>query len=113
MERLIHFAPGLESLAPGVRDGPDRLLQHRALGRDREIHATAAHLAGEPEMVALGIEAEEGETEAVLTTGGSVTTPCVATGLHEDGHHVKSEADGGLELGLAHLHRQSHALILE
>ncbi len=44
-------------------------------------------------MVAVGVEAEQREAEAVLAAGRAVATAGVAAGPHEDRHHVELEAD--------------------
>ena len=79
-ERLVELAVRLEPLAAGVLDGADGLLEQRAVGGHGQVDPPAAHLAGQAEVVALGVEAEEREPEAVLAAGRAVAAPGVAAG---------------------------------
>ena len=113
VERLIEFAVGLEPLAAGVLHRADRLLQQRAVGGDGQVDAPADHLAGQAVMVALGIEAEERDPEAVLAARRAVATAGVAAGPHEHRHHVEPEAERGLNRGLGDLDRHRERLAAE
>ena len=53
--------------------------------------------AGDAEVITFWVEAPEGETEAVLAAGGAVAA--ITFGLHENGHDVVSEGDGGDGVG--------------
>ncbi len=64
-------------------------------------------------MVALGIEAEEGDPEPVLAPGGTVATAGVAAGPHEDRHHVEPEAERRDGRRLSHLDRDLDRLAPE
>ena len=105
VERLVELAVGLEPLAAGVLDGAGRLLEHGAVGRDGQVDPAADHLAGQAEVVALGVEAEERDAEAVLAPGRPVAAPGVAAGPHEDRHDVEPEAERRLDGRLRDLHR--------
>ncbi len=106
VDRLVQLAAGLEPLAAGVRHGPDRLLEQRAVGGDRQVDATADHLASQPVVVPLRVEAKERDPESVLATRGAVAATGVAPGPHEDRHDVQPEAERGLHGRLGDLHRQ-------
>ena len=92
-KRLVVLAVGGEPLAAGVRHAAVGLLHQQALARQRQIDAAEADLAREAVMVAVGIEAEQRQVEAVLAAGRAVATAGVAAGPHEDRHHVELEAD--------------------
>ena len=109
VERLVELARGLEPLAAGVLHRADGLLEQGAVRGDRQVDPPADHLAGQPVMVALGVEAEERDPEAVLAAGRAVAAPGVAAGPHEDRHDVEPEAERRLRRGLGHLHRQRSA----
>jgi hypothetical protein len=91
--RFVELGLRLEALAARVLDGARRLLDQEALLGDRDADAAAGHLAGQAEPVAVGVEPEEREAEAVLAARGAVAGAGVAAGAHEDGHHVELEAD--------------------
>ena len=107
------LARRLEPLAAGVRHGAGGLLEQQALGRDGEVDAPAADLAGEAVVVAVGVEAEQREAEAVLAAGRAVAAAGVAAGPHEDRHHVELEADRRLDRGLRDLDRDLDRLAAE
>ena len=92
--------------ASGRARSPARTACRRCAGRRRsafsssvlsdgngQVDPPADHLAGEPEVVALGVEAEERDPEAVLAARRAVAAAGVAAGPHEDRHHVEPEAD--------------------
>jgi hypothetical protein len=58
-ESLVRLVAGLEPLAAGVRYFAGRLLDHQALGRDRDVDAATRHLAAEAVVIAVGVEAEQ------------------------------------------------------
>ena len=102
VERPVQLAVRLEPLAAGV------LARRRWPSRASVLSAGTArltrrptHLAGQAEMVALGVEAEEREPEPVLAARGAVAAPGVAAGLHEDRHHVEPEAERRLTVACA------------
>ena len=70
------------------------LLQDQALFGHGQVDAAIAQLAGEAEVIALGIEAEQREAEAVLAAGRAVAAAGVAAGPHEDGHDVERKLIG-------------------
>ena len=96
---------GSNRLPPVCWHGADGLLQQRALGGHGQVDPPAAHLAGEAVVVAVGVEAEEREPEAVLAAGRAVAAAGVAAGPHEDGHHVEPEADRRVDRRLRDLDR--------
>ena len=51
----------------GVSDVAERLLEQQALGGQGQVDASRTHLAGDSVVVAVGVEAEQGEPESVLT----------------------------------------------
>src|SRR5262249_15775019 len=77
-------------------------------GRQRQVDPAAVKFAGEPVVVTVRVEAEQGQPEAVLAAGGAVAAPLVAAGPHKDRHHVALEADGPVGLGVLPLHGNRH-----
>ena len=71
------------------------------------------HLAGEAVVVAVGVEAEQRQAEAVLAAGRPVAAARVAAGPHEDRHHVELEADRPVDLGVLDLDRHRDRLAAE
>ena len=113
VERLVELAAGSNRLPPVCVHGADRLLEQRAVGRDGQVDPAADHLAGQAEVVALGVEAEERDPEPVLAARGAVAAPGVAAGPHEDRHHVEPEAERRLHGRLRDLHRHGDRLAAE
>ena len=64
-------------------------------------------------MVALGVEAEERDAEAVLAARRPVAASGVAAGPHEDRHHVEPEAERRLHRRLRDLDRHGDRLAAE
>ena len=90
----------VEALAAGVRHLAGGLFEQQALGRQGEIDAAAVDLARQAVVVAVGVEAEQRQAEAVLAAGRPVAAADVAAGAHEDRHHVELEADRPIGLGV-------------
>ena len=89
------FIPFLDLRPAAVRNRVAGLLHQQALLDEREVESSAADLAGEAVVIAVGVEAEQRQPESVLAAGGAVAASGVAAGLHEDRHHVELEADRG------------------
>ena len=106
----VELAGGLEPLAAGMRHGAGGFFEQGALGRDGPVDPAADHLAGEAEVVAVGVEAEERDAEAVLAARGPVAASGVAAGPHEDRHDVEPEADRGMHGRLGDLDRHGDRL---
>ena len=83
----------LVELVARVGDGADGLLDQRAFLGDGEVDPAADHLAGQADVVAGGVHAEEREAETVLAARGAVATARVATAAEEDRHDVEAEGD--------------------
>ena len=96
-----------------MRDRTDRLLEHRALGRDRSVDSAADHLSRQPEMVSLGIEPEQRDPKAVLAACGPVAASGVAPGPHEHRHDVEPETERRLDRRLRDLDRYGGRLAAE
>jgi hypothetical protein len=79
-EGLVGGAVFFEELAAGVGNGSDGLGEEQRLLGQGEIDPAAGVFAGQAEVVALGIEAEQREVEAVLAAGGAVAGAGVAAG---------------------------------
>ena len=71
------------------------------------------HLAREAVVVAVRVEAEERQAEAVLAAGRAVAAAQVAAGPHEDRHHVELEADRPIHLRVLDLDRHRDRLAAE
>ena len=93
VERPVHSLSVSNRLPPVCCTAPIDLLEERAVGGDGQVDPSADHLAGQAEVVALGVEAEERDAEAVLAARGTVAAAGVAAGPHEDRHHVEPEAE--------------------
>ena len=65
-EQLVVLAARLEPLAAGVRHLAGRLVHDQAVVGRGEVDAPAAHLAGDAEVVAVGVVAEQRQPEPVL-----------------------------------------------
>ena len=71
----------VEALAAGVRHLAGGLFEDQALGRQGQVDAAAVDLAGQPIVIAVRIEAEQRQAEAVLAAGRPVAAADVAAGL--------------------------------
>ncbi len=109
-QRVGIFAVHVKAFAAGMRDGADRFLNHQAFFGNRQVDPAAGNLSGQPEVVAVGVVAEQRQHEAVFAARRSVTTAGVAAGPHEDRHHVQLEADRRRGGGVFHDHRQHDAV---
>lgn len=92
-EGVVEGAAFFKELATGVRDGAIGLGEEERVFREGEVDAAPGHFGGEAEVIALGIEAVEGEVESVLAAGGAVAGAGVATGGGEDGHDIELEGN--------------------
>ena len=110
VQRLIELARRLEPLAAGVLNRTDGFFEQGAVGGDGQVDAAAHHLTSQTVMIALGIEAEERDPEAVLASRRTVARARVASGPHEHRHHIEPEADGRLRPGLGDLDRCSQTI---
>src|SRR5262249_29393600 len=106
----IQLAVRLESLAAGMRNGTGGFLKHRALGWDRPVDPAADHFTRQAVVVALGIETEQRDPEAVLAAGGSVAASGIAACPHEVWHHVKPKAQRRVHGCLRDLHWKADTL---
>src|SRR4051794_28768297 len=82
------------------------------LGRSREEPA-AAIFFDEGLKIELGNEAEQGQSEAILTTGFAMAAAAVAAELCKDRHDVIGEIDGQVFVHRLGLQRDCHRLIAE
>ena len=80
-EQLVVLAARLEPLAAGVRHLAGRLVHEQAVVGGGQVDPPAAHLAGDAEVVALRVVAEQRQPEPVLAGGRPVALAGVAAGL--------------------------------
>ena len=110
VQRLVELAARLEPLAAGVIDGARRLREQGAVRGHGQVDPAPDHLAGQAEVVAFGVEAEERDAKAVLAPRRPVAASGVAAGPHENRHDVEPEAERRLHRRLRDLHRHGDRL---
>ncbi len=103
-------SPCSNRLPPVCGTSPVAFSISRLSSGDGEVDAPAADLAGEAVVVAVGVEAEQRQAEAVLAAGRAVAAAGVAAGPHEDRHHVELEADRPVGRGVLDRHRHRDRL---
>ena len=92
-QSLVEPAVGAEAHAAGVLHRAQAFPHDQALLGEREVDAPANLFAREPVIIAIRVEAEQREVEAVLAARRAVACARVAAGLHEHRHHVELETD--------------------
>jgi hypothetical protein len=90
-QQQVVLAARLDPLAAGVRHLARCLVHHQAVFGGGEVHAAAAHLPGDAEVVAVRVVPEQREHEPVLPGGRAVALAGVAPDPGEDRHHVGAE----------------------
>ena len=83
-----------------MADPPAAFFKDQAVVYQRQVDPAAVELPCQPVVVAIGVEAEEGEPEAIFAPGCSMAASGIAAGLHEHGHDVELEADRSFRAGL-------------
>ena len=104
-ERLVVLVALLDPLPAGVRHLAGRLLDQQALVRQGEVDAPAVDLAGQPVVVAVGVEAEQRQAEAVLAAGGPVAAAGLQPARMKTGITSSLKLIGRSSLRLRHLDR--------
>ena len=96
-----------------MADPPGAFFKDETVMYQREVEPPAIELPCQPMVVPIGVEAEQGQPEAVLAAGRSMAAPGIAAGLHEDRHDIELEADGPVHCGIFDRDRQGDGFSLE
>ena len=80
---------------------------------NRKIEPPLGLLVREAIVVAVRIEAEEREAEAIFAASRAMATADVAAGPHEHGHHIELETNRRIDRGLLHADRYIDMMRLE
>ena len=85
-----------------MRNLATHFFQQHALGGEGHVDTSAIEFTGEAIVIAVWIESEQRQPEAILAASSAVAATGIAPCAHEDRHHIELKADGPFSGGLSH-----------